>query len=135
MPVYEYACTECGSRLEMRQSFTDDALTICPDCSGRLRKLLSPVGVVFKGSGFYRNDSRGAPPAESSAGTASGDGTSSDSKSSAGGGPASDGNGTTAPKSTPAKETAASRSGSARSAKPEVTGRTSGRANGSKAAR
>ena len=58
MPVYEYACTECGEQLEVRQSFTDAALTVCPTCAGRLRKVLSPVGVVFKGSGFYRNDSR-----------------------------------------------------------------------------
>ena len=58
MPVYQYACTECGEQLEVRQSFTDDALTVCPACSGRLRKVLSAVGVVFKGSGFYRTDSR-----------------------------------------------------------------------------
>jgi putative FmdB family regulatory protein len=67
MPVYEYACKECGTRLEVRQSFTDDALTTCPECSGRLRKLLSPVGVVFKGSGFYRTDSRTAPASDGSA--------------------------------------------------------------------
>ena len=60
MPVYEYTCTECGEELEVRQSFTDAALTVCPVCSGRLRKVLSPVGVVFKGSGFYRTDSRAA---------------------------------------------------------------------------
>jgi putative FmdB family regulatory protein len=60
VPVYEYACTECGEELEVRQSFTDAALTVCPVCSGRLRKVLSPVGVVFKGSGFYRTDSRAA---------------------------------------------------------------------------
>ena len=58
MPVYQYACTECGEQLEVRQSFTDDALTVCPACEGRLRKVLSAVGVVFKGSGFYRTDSR-----------------------------------------------------------------------------
>jgi putative FmdB family regulatory protein len=58
VPVYQYACTECGEQLEVRQSFTDDALTVCPNCSGRLRKVLSAVGVVFKGSGFYRTDSR-----------------------------------------------------------------------------
>ncbi len=58
MPIYQYACTECGHDLEVRQSFTDDALTVCPACTGRLRKVLSPVGVVFKGSGFYRTDSR-----------------------------------------------------------------------------
>jgi putative FmdB family regulatory protein len=60
VPVYEYACTECGERLEVRQSFTDDPLTECPACSGRLRKVLSAVGVVFKGSGFYRTDARSA---------------------------------------------------------------------------
>ncbi len=73
MPVYEYACTECGQRLEARQNFTDEALTTCPACGGRLRKLLSPVGVVFKGSGFYRNDSRGKPPSEGAAAGSGGD--------------------------------------------------------------
>lgn len=60
MPTYQYACTECGEPLEVVQSFTDDALTVCPTCGGRLRKLYSGVGIVFKGSGFYRNDSRAA---------------------------------------------------------------------------
>ncbi|MDQ1747613.1 MAG: hypothetical protein QOD07_1876 [Frankiaceae bacterium] len=59
MPTYQYACTECGERLEVVQKFTDDPLTVCPACEGRLRKLFSPVGVVFKGSGFYKTDSRG----------------------------------------------------------------------------
>src|SRR3954451_17688519 len=58
MPTYEYACTECGERLEVVQRFSDDPLTVCPTCEGRLRKLFSPVGVVFKGSGFYKTDSR-----------------------------------------------------------------------------
>ena len=58
MPTYEYACAECGERLEAVQKFTDDPLTVCPACGGKLRKLFSPVGIVFKGSGFYRNDSR-----------------------------------------------------------------------------
>lgn len=58
MPTYQYACTECGHDFEQFQSFTDDALTECPQCSGRLRKLFNAVGVVFKGSGFYRTDSR-----------------------------------------------------------------------------
>ncbi|MDP5095427.1 MAG: hypothetical protein NWQ12_06135, partial [Candidatus Nanopelagicales bacterium] len=58
MPTYQYACTDCGHELEVVQSFTDDALTVCPDCSGTLRKLFGNVGVVFKGSGFYRTDSR-----------------------------------------------------------------------------
>ncbi|WP_343601171.1 FmdB family zinc ribbon protein [Mycobacterium sp.] len=58
MPTYSYACTECGDRFDVVQAFTDDALTTCGQCSGRLRKLFNAVGVVFKGSGFYRTDSR-----------------------------------------------------------------------------
>ena len=58
MPTYQYACTACGNQLEVVQSFTDEPLTQCPACEGRLRKLFSSVGVVFKGSGFYRTDSR-----------------------------------------------------------------------------
>ena len=58
MPTYQYTCTECGEQVEVVQKFTDDALTVCTNCGGRLRKVFSPVGIVFKGSGFYRNDSR-----------------------------------------------------------------------------
>lgn len=58
MPTYQYACTACEHRFDAVQSFTDQALTECPECSGRLRKLYGSVGVVFKGSGFYRTDSR-----------------------------------------------------------------------------
>ena len=58
MPTYQYACTECGEQLEAVQSFSDPALTECPNCQGKLRKVFNSVGVVFKGSGFYRNDSR-----------------------------------------------------------------------------
>jgi putative FmdB family regulatory protein len=58
VPTYSYACTECDNRFDAVQAFTDDALTSCPQCSGRLRKLFNSVGVVFKGSGFYRTDSR-----------------------------------------------------------------------------
>ena len=58
MPTYSYACTECDNRFDAVQAFTEDALTTCPKCSGRLRKLFNSVGVVFKGSGFYRTDSR-----------------------------------------------------------------------------
>ncbi|TGD87360.1 FmdB family transcriptional regulator [Mycolicibacterium sp. CH28] len=60
MPTYSYACTECDNRFDAVQAFTDDALTTCPQCSGRLRKMFNSVGVVFKGSGFYRTDSREA---------------------------------------------------------------------------
>jgi putative FmdB family regulatory protein len=58
LPTYQYRCTECDHAFEEFQSFTDDALTVCPVCGGRLRKVFNAVGVVFKGSGFYRNDSR-----------------------------------------------------------------------------
>ncbi|MGW7525696.1 FmdB family zinc ribbon protein [Streptomyces sp. NPDC054783] len=75
MPTYQYQCTECGEGLEAVQKFTDDALTECPNCGGRLKKVFSAVGIVFKGSGFYRNDSRGSTssssPASKSSGTSS----------------------------------------------------------------
>jgi putative FmdB family regulatory protein len=58
VPTYQYACTECGEQLEAVQSFSDPALTECPNCTGKLRKVFNSVGIVFKGSGFYRNDSR-----------------------------------------------------------------------------
>jgi putative FmdB family regulatory protein len=58
VPTYQYACTECGEPLEVVQKFSDDALTECPACGGRLRKIFSPAAIVFRGSGFYRNDSR-----------------------------------------------------------------------------
>jgi len=58
VPTYQYACTECEHAFDQFQSFSDDALTQCPECQGRLRKIFNAVGVVFKGSGFYRNDSR-----------------------------------------------------------------------------
>ncbi|MFI1182713.1 FmdB family zinc ribbon protein [Streptomyces sp. NPDC020799] len=67
MPTYQYQCTECGEGLEAVQKFTDDALTVCPSCDGRLKKVFSAVGIVFKGSGFYRNDSRGASSSSSPA--------------------------------------------------------------------
>jgi len=70
LPTYQYACTACGHQLEAVQSFADDPLTVCPTCEGRLRKVFASVGVVFKGSGFYRTDSRTeASRAESKSGT------------------------------------------------------------------
>jgi putative FmdB family regulatory protein len=63
MPTYEYACTECGNRIEVVQSISEAPLTTCTVCGGALRKVFSPVGIVFKGSGFYRTDSRGKPAA------------------------------------------------------------------------
>jgi len=71
VPTYSYACTECGNRFDEVQSFSDDALTTCPKCSGRLRKMFGNVGVVFKGSGFYRNDSRETAKSSSSTSSSS----------------------------------------------------------------
>lgn len=76
MPTYQYACTECGHAFEQVQKFTDDSLTECPECHGRLRKVFNAVGVVFKGSGFYRTDSRGSS-STSSTSSSSGDSSSS----------------------------------------------------------
>ncbi|MGI5195618.1 FmdB family zinc ribbon protein [Streptomyces sp. CA-288835] len=67
MPTYQYQCTACGEGLEVVQKFTEDALTECPNCDGRLKKVFSAVGIVFKGSGFYRNDSRGSSSSSSTA--------------------------------------------------------------------
>jgi putative FmdB family regulatory protein len=86
VPTYQYACTACDERLEVVQKFTDDSLTTCEVCGGSLRKVYSPVGIVFKGSGFYRTDSRNGsgsrdgkdkPEAKDKQANASGDGTSS----------------------------------------------------------
>lgn len=71
MPTYQYLCTECGGQLEAVQKFTDDPLTVHDECGGRLRKVFSPVGIVFKGSGFYRTDSRNGSPASASASSSS----------------------------------------------------------------
>jgi putative FmdB family regulatory protein len=65
MPVYEYACTSCGERTEAKQSFHDPPLEQCPHCGGRLRKLYSPVGIVFRGSGFYSTDAKKKPASKS----------------------------------------------------------------------
>jgi putative FmdB family regulatory protein len=76
VPTYQYACTECGHAFDQFQSFSDEALTECPECGGRLRKVFNAVGVVFKGSGFYRTDSRSSTTATSpaaSSGTGSSD--------------------------------------------------------------
>src|SRR5215475_6924238 len=81
LPTYQYRCTECGHAFEEFQSFTDDALTVCPECGGRLRKVFNAVGVVFKGSGFYRNDSRTTSSSSSEGSTASSSSSSGDSSS------------------------------------------------------
>lgn len=115
MPTYAYACTECGHRFEAVQAFTDHSLTECPECTGRLRKLFSSVGIVFKGSGFYRTDSRKSATAaesgsssgskESSGSTSSSSETSSSSSSSS---KSTDSNSSSSTKSSPAPAAAAS---------------------------
>jgi putative FmdB family regulatory protein len=77
LPTYQYRCTACDHAFEQFQSFTDDALTVCPECGGRLRKVFNAVGVVFKGSGFYRNDSRSTSSSSDSASTSDSSGSSS----------------------------------------------------------
>jgi putative FmdB family regulatory protein len=86
VPTYSYACTQCDNRFDIVQSFSDEALSVCSECSGKLRKLFNSVGIVFKGSGFYRTDSRGgsstaSEPAKSDSSNSS---SSSDSGSSSG---------------------------------------------------
>ncbi|MFI6314322.1 FmdB family zinc ribbon protein [Nocardia fusca] len=86
MPTYSYACTQCDNRFDIVQSFTDEALTVCSECSGTLRKLFNSVGIVFKGSGFYRTDSRSgastaSEPAKSDSSTSSSSGSGANSSS------------------------------------------------------
>lgn len=98
MPTYEYACRSCGEHLEVVQSFKDEPLTECPSCHGSLRKVFGNIGIAFKGSGFYKTDSRSSTPATKSAGAAaaktgteSGSGGSTGSSSGASSPPASEG--------------------------------------------
>ncbi len=107
VPTYQYACTACGHQLEAVQSFADEPLTECPTCEGTLRKLFSSVGVVFKGSGFYRTDSRGSGTGTAPA--ASGSSSTSASSSSTSGGSSSSSS------STPAKSTSSSTASSSTS--------------------
>ena len=100
MPTYQYACTQCGEQLEAVQKFSDDPLTVCPSCEGRLRKVFSAVGVVFKGSGFYKTDSRsgsstkaGSPASSTSSDSASKSESSSGSTPNSDGGSSSTGSG------------------------------------------
>ena len=86
MPTYQYACTECDHRFDAVQSFSDPSLTVCPECGGKLRKVFSSVGIVFKGSGFYRTDSRASAgstvaKAESGSDSSSSESTSTEKKS------------------------------------------------------
>lgn len=106
MPTYAYACKDCGHQFDAVQSFSDDALTECPQCQGALRKLFNSVGVVFKGSGFYRTDSR------SGASSSNGAATSSSSSSSTGGASESSSSSTSSSSSSTTAATSSSTSSS-----------------------
>jgi putative FmdB family regulatory protein len=69
VPTYSYKCTECGTAFDIQQAFTDDSLTVCPNCGGKLRKVFTAIGVTFNGSGFYRNDSRSGGTSRDSSGS------------------------------------------------------------------
>lgn len=77
MPTYSYRCTECDNAFDIHQAFTDDTLTVCEVCGGKLRKLFNTIGVTFNGSGFYRTDSRaggGSPSTSAKPASSSGSG-------------------------------------------------------------
>ncbi len=105
MPTYAYACTACDNRFEVQQSFTDDSLTDCPECAGRVRKLFSSVGIVFKGSGFYRTDSRAGAGNGASAGDKADKGSSDKGNSDKGGSDKSTSDKSSLDKSSPDKST------------------------------
>ncbi len=109
MPTYQYSCTECGHFFEIVQSFSEDSLTVCPECEGRLRKVFNAVGVVFKGSGFYRNDSRAAQSsADPAAKTSSSNGSSDSSGGDSGGASKSDTKSTSSSKASDGKSSGSS---------------------------
>ena len=111
MPTYQYQCTECGEGLEVVQKFTDDALTVCPNCEGALRKVYSAVGIVFKGSGFYRTDSRSKSSSSTgskSSGSSSGSDSASSSSSSNSSGSSSSASSTSSKSSTPSSSSSSS---------------------------
>jgi putative FmdB family regulatory protein len=100
MPVYEYRCRSCGHQFDIQQSFTDDALTVCPECDGELRKVFAPVGIAFKGSGFYKTDSRSGSSSGAASSSTSSSGSTGGSNGSSGdtGSSGSDGGGSSADK-------------------------------------
>ncbi|MCK0113925.1 FmdB family transcriptional regulator [Ornithinimicrobium sp. F0845] len=116
MPTYSYACKDCDNAFDVQQAFSDDSLTVCPQCGGALRKRYGSVGVVFKGSGFYRTDSRKGSVASSSA--AAGSDASSSTSSTGSGGSSSNGSGSSgsAGSSTAGSTPAAASTGSSKTA-------------------
>ena len=119
MPTYQYVCTECGGQLEAVQKFTDEALTVHEDCGGRLRKVFSPVGIVFKGSGFYRTDSRGSEASGNSSSPGNGTSPASDSPAPAGSPAKAGGDSTASPPAASASSSSGSSTASASSSSSE----------------
>jgi putative FmdB family regulatory protein len=113
MPTYQYRCRDCGEDLEVVQSFTDDALTTCPACQGSLKKVFSAVGISFKGSGFYKTDSRGSTSKSASGATTSESGSSSNGSSSDSGSSTSSDSGSSSTSSAPASSPSPSSSATA----------------------
>jgi putative FmdB family regulatory protein len=113
MPTYSYRCTECSNAFDIHQSFTDDSLTVCPTCGGVLRKVFSPVGVTFSGSGFYRTDSRAGSGGSGSGGSGSGSssGSSGSSSSDSSGSSGGSSSGGSSPAAAPAAASTAAPSG------------------------
>ncbi|MEZ5237943.1 MAG: FmdB family zinc ribbon protein [Microthrixaceae bacterium] len=119
MPTYEYSCRDCGHGFEIQQAMSDDPLTTCPDCSGELRKVFHPVGIAFKGSGFYKNDARSG--SGSGSGSSASKGTQDGSTESTSGSSSKDSPSKDTPSSdSPSKDTASKGSGSDSSKKPAV---------------
>lgn len=116
MPTYEYRCKSCGEELEVVQSFTDDPLTECPACGGALRKVFGRIGITFKGSGFYKTDSRSGSSTSSSSSSSSDGGGSKESSSSSDGGGGSKDSKSESTSSSSKSESASSSSGSSTSA-------------------
>ena len=118
MPTYAYACTECDHRFEVVQSFSEDSLTVCPECGGRLRKVFNAVGIVFKGGGFYRTDSRSGPAVPAGSASAKGDGGSSSSSATSAESSSSSSGGSSAPAASSGSSSTGAASSSASSTAP-----------------
>lgn len=126
MPLYEYACAACSHRFDVRQSFTEAPLTICPECGGAIRRVIQPVGIVFKGSGFYKNDSRSSTEASVPAGERKSENGAAPAAPAA---PSADGSGSTPAPASPAPSgdsgSSASGTGAASGTPPASTGKAS----------
>ena len=119
MPVYEYRCRDCGHEFEIQQSMSDDTLTVCPSCGGDLRKVFSPVGIAFKGSGFYKNDSG------SRSGSSKGDGSKADGSKSDASTSGSSGSGSDSGSSSSSSSTSSSTGDGSGSSTPATSGSSS----------